>query len=164
MAHKILVAVDGTDESERALEYAAKMAREMEDAHLTIFSVGEPVPNDFIEHDKLPEGETEREQLEKLWEGSDRFHAEHEQVRDKMFKRMVRRAEKLGMEPDHIDTKYASREVSIPAEIVNEAEEGAYEAICLGKHAHTGLKELFHGSITDRVKRQAKDCAVWVVE
>ena len=43
MTHRILVAVDGSNASERALEYAAKMVRDLSDSQLTLFHVGEPL-------------------------------------------------------------------------------------------------------------------------
>jgi hypothetical protein len=44
------------------------------------------------------------------------------------------------------------------------AEKGNYEAICLGRQGRSSVKEFFIGSVSERVVRHARGCAVWIVE
>ena len=164
MTHKILVAVDGSGASERALEYAAKMARDLGDAQLTIFHVGEPIPVNVMEYDKLPgEGEWE-EKLEKHRQEVENYEKQEAQADAKMFRYLRHRAEQLGLKPEQVDTRFSADVQNIPTEIMLEAEKGGYEAICLGRQGRTSVKEFFIGSVSERVVRHARGCAVWVVE
>lgn len=164
MAHKILVAVDGSDASERALEYAAKKARDLKDAQLTIFNVGEPIPINVMEYDKLPGKGSWEERLEKHREEVDEFERDEAKASAEMFRYLKHRAEQLGLRPEQVSTKFAADVQNIPTEIIMEAEKGGYDAICLGKQGRSAVKEFFIGSVSERVVRHAKSCAVWVVE
>jgi len=164
MTHKILVAVDGSGASERALEYAAKKALDFGDAQLTIFHVGEPIPVNVMEYDKLPgKGEWE-EKLEKHRQEVEKYEKMEAQADTEMFRYLKHRAEQIGLKPEQIKTRFAADVQNIPTEIIMEAEKGGYEAICLGRHGRSSVKEFFIGSVSERVVRHAKGCAVWVIE
>jgi nucleotide-binding universal stress UspA family protein len=164
MTHKILVAVDGSGASERALEYAAKMACDLGDAQLTIFHVGEPVPVNVMEYDKLPgKGEWD-EKLEKHREEVENYEKNEAKADSEMFRYLKHRAEQLGMKPAQVDTRFSADVQNIPTEIIMAAEKGGYGAICLGRQGRSSVKDFFIGSVSERVVRHAKGCAVWVVE
>ena len=164
MAQKVLVAVDGSDVSERALEYAAKKVRDLKDGQLTIFTVGEPIPINVMEYDQLPGKGSWEEKLEKHREKVDEFEKDEAKASAEMFRYLKHRAEQLGLKPEQVSTKFAADVQNIPTEIVMEAEKGGYDAICLGKHAGSAMKEFFTSSVSGQVVRHAKNCAVWVVE
>ncbi|HXV19856.1 MAG TPA: universal stress protein [Desulfuromonadales bacterium] len=164
MTHKILVAVDGSGASERALEYAAKMARDLGDAQLTIFHVGEPIPVNVMEYDKLPgKGEWD-EKLEKHRKDVEKYEKKEAQADAEMFRYLKHRAEQQGLKPEQVDTRFSADVQNIPTEIILAAEKGGYEAICLGRQGRSSVKEFFIGSVSERVVRHARGCAVWVVE
>lgn len=164
MAHKILVAVDGSGASERALEYAAKMASDLKDARLTIFHVGEPIPVNVMEYDKLPGTGTWEERLEQHRQEVDRYETDEAKADSEMFRYFKHRAQQLGLKPEQIDARFAADVQNVATEIILEAEKGGYEAICLGRRGRSSVKEFFIGSVSERVVRHAKGCAVWVVE
>jgi len=164
MAHKILVAVDGSDASERALQYAAKMAIDLADTQLTLFHVGEPLRVAAVDHDRLP-GDTEIEKTHEVHsEEIDTYEAKEEQQDAEMFRYLKYRAQQLGLKPEQVETKLANYVENVSDEIITEAEEGDYEAICLGRQGRSSVREFFLGSVSERVVRHAKGCAVWVVE
>lgn len=164
MGHKILVAVDGSLASEHALEYAAKVVRDFDDGQLTIFHVGEPIPVSVMEYDKLPGEGTWEERLEAHRQDVDDYERQEAKGDAEMFRYLKHRAEQLGLKSDQIETKFVADVQNVPTEIIMEAEQGGYEAICLGKHGRSSMKEQLIGSVSDRVMRHAKSCAVWVVE
>lgn len=163
MTHKILVAVDGSDASERALQYAAKMALDLADTQLTLFHVGEPLRVAAVDHDRLP-GDTEMEVTHEVHsEEIDTYEAKEEQQDAEMFRFLRHRAQQLGLRPEQVETKLANYVENVSEEIVSEAERGEYEAICLGRQGRSSVKDFFTGSVSERVIRHAKGCAVWVV-
>lgn len=164
MGQKILVAVDGSEASERAVEYAAKVGNALHDAHLTLFNVGEATPAHLFEHDLLPGEGTTEARLEKHWEKIESADREGEGARDVMFSHLQRRAESLGLQPEQIDARFATDGQNISREILMEAEKGGYDVICLGKRGRSSVTEYLIGSVSERVVRHAKKCTVWVVE
>jgi len=164
MKHKILVAVDGSGASERALEYAAKIASDLRDAQLTIFHVGEPIPVNVMEYDKLPGKGDWDEKLEKHRKDVEKYEKKEAQADTEMFRYLKHRAEQQGLKPEQVDTRFSADVQNIPTEIILEAEKGGYEAICLGRQGRSSVKEFFIGSVSERVVRHARRCAVWVVE
>jgi len=164
MEQKILVAVDGSEASERAVEYAAKVAKDLEKSHLTIFNVGEAIPPRLFEHDVLPGEGTTQQRLEKQWQGEEELEKSREGARESMFSHLAMRAESLGLRSDQIDTRYSADGKSVATEIITEAEKGGYDVICLGKKGRSTMAEFFIGSVSERVVRHAKKCSVWVVE
>jgi len=164
MAHKILVAVDGSDASERALQYAAKMALDLADTRLTLFHVGEPLRVAAVDHDRLP-GDTEIDRTHEVHsEEIDTYEAKEEQQDAEMFRYLRYRAQQLGLKPEQVETKLANYVENVSDEIISEAEEGDYEAICLGRQGRSSVKDYFIGSVSERVVRHARGCAVWIVE
>lgn len=164
MGHKVLVAVDGSLASERALEYAAKVIRDFDDGQLTLFHVGEPIPVNVMEYDKLPGKGTWEEKLEAHRQEVDDYEREEAKEDLEMFRYLRHRAEQLGLRPEQVESKFVADVQNVPTEILMEAERGGYEAVCLGKQGRTSLKNKLLGSVSDRVVRHAKTCAVWVVE
>jgi nucleotide-binding universal stress UspA family protein len=163
MTHKILVAVDGSDASEHALEYAARMARDLKDARITLFHVGEPIPVNVMEYDKLPGAGTWEEKLERHREEVEQYERQEAREDAELFRYLKHRAEQIGFDPEQIDTKFAADVQNVPTEILMEAERGGYEAICLGHMGRASVKEFFTGSVSEQILRHAKGCAVWLV-
>jgi nucleotide-binding universal stress UspA family protein len=166
MAHKILVAVDGSASSERAVEFAAKIVADLKDGSLTILHVGEPIPINVMEYDKLPGKGTWDEKLEKHRQevaGYEKQEAKTDAEKE-LFRFLKHRAEQLGVKPEKIDTRFLADIQNVATEIILEAERGGYEAICLGRQGRHSVKEFFIGSVPERLVRHAKGCAVWVVE
>lgn len=163
MTHKILVAVDGSAVSERALEYAAKMARNMEDSRLTILHVGEPIPINVMEYDKLPGAGSWDEKLEKHRTEVENYEKQEAMADTEMFRYLKHRAEQLGLKPEQVETKFIADVQNVPTEIALEAERGGYEAICMGRPEHGSIKDFFIGSISDQVARRVK-CEVKMID
>jgi nucleotide-binding universal stress UspA family protein len=164
MAHRILVAVDGSSASEHAVEYAAKLGRDIKNFQMTLFHVGEPIPINVMEYDKLPgKGEWD-EKLEKHRKDVEDYESKEAKRDAEMFRFLKHRAEQLGLKPDQVESKFAADVQNISTEILMEAEKGGYEAICVGKQGRSSMKDYLIGSVSDRILRHAKGCAVWVVE
>lgn len=166
MTHKILVAVDGSDASERALEYAAKVVGDLKDGRLTILHVGEAIPMNVMEYDKLPGKGTWEEKLEKHRQEVDKYEKERgeSETEQEMFRYLTHRTEQLGLAPEQVETRFIAHVQNVSTEIILEAERGGYEAICLSRQGRHSVKEFFIGSVSERIVRHARKCAVWVVE
>jgi len=134
---KILLATDGSDYSLQSLKKIIPMAKTLQ-AKLTILSVAEEIP--FI---RGTEGMS-KEELDALVSS-------------------INRETELGLEKARQLFKSAGITVETmmragkPAEVIcEEAERGNFDLIILGDTGRGGLKELFLGSVSNKVVHQAK--------
>jgi nucleotide-binding universal stress UspA family protein len=133
---KVLVPIDFSDCSLKALEYAVAFARE-HDAALTLLNVS-PLSDPQYAAVALLETDTTPETKAEL---------------DKLI------AQKI---PSNLRASAAVLSGDPAAEIVNAARENDFDLIILSTHGHTGIKHLLLGSVAEQVVRRAP-CPVLVV-
>lgn len=138
---KILVPVDLSPFSEKAIAYAADLARS---ANATVGVV--TVVNDVFPYfDFFPVEYTQPDYFHLMKEKAE---TELRQLTDRL----------LG----GIANEVSVRRGYPATEIVNAASEGAYDLIVMATHGHSGLEHALLGSITEKVLRKAH-CPVLVV-
>ncbi|MGF7534720.1 universal stress protein [Bacillus mexicanus] len=147
MFNKILVAIDGSDMSAKALDAAVHLANEQQ-AELSILHVGREavvttssltgmtyVPEHFIEEIR---GEVKKEGL-KILENAKENAAENDVQAETIY---------VNGEPAH--------------EILNTAKERGISLIVVGSRGISGLKEIMLGSVSHKVS-QLSPCPVLIV-
>jgi len=138
--NKILVAVDGSDQSKLAVKWAATIAGAT-DASLTLFNVYKLTTTESMELSKLNNGEI-AERMQSY--GEENF------------------AKVLDVIPDGVDydTKVVMGQPS--EEILDAAEYDGYDHIVMGSRGLSVLEELLLGSVSEKVIRRAH-CAVTII-
>jgi nucleotide-binding universal stress UspA family protein len=138
----MLVPVDFSQSSERALAVACELARGF-DASLTLFHAYAlptyPLPDGFI----MPSAETVAEILEKTQSAMNQQKARAAQLGAPRVAALV-------------------SEGMAYAEIVRVAGEQGFDLIVMGTHGRTGIKHALLGSVAEKVVRKAP-CAVLTV-
>ena len=71
--------------------------------------------------------------------------------------------EQAGLSRDRIATKITAGTASCPKTIVEEARDGGYGTIVVGRRSLSGLQQCFLGRVSNNVLKLAKEMAVWVV-
>ncbi|UCF01869.1 MAG: universal stress protein [Deltaproteobacteria bacterium] len=71
--------------------------------------------------------------------------------------------EQTGLSRDRITTKIAAGTATCPRAIVEEARDGGYGTIVVGRRSLSGVKQYFIGRVSNKVLKLAKEMAVWVV-
>jgi universal stress protein A len=141
--HKILVPLDFSDHSERAVQIAAELARRY-DAPLTLFHVYELVPY------AAPEGHalyTPPPPVAGLFDEYERRLAE-----------VKERALKAGA----VEVQTLLREGFVALQITELAREAHFDLIVMGTHGRQGISHLLMGSVAEKVVRTAP-CPVLTV-
>jgi len=159
---KILVAVDGSANSERAVRYAGEIIGSAIGFEVKLVCV-ERVP----ERDLFPD--------EKSWK---KAAAENDRHKQEFLKHARGILEDAGIGPDKIseeyvtscgspvtpEGEYCSIGTSVAKEIMRVQQEGGYGTVALGRRGMSKAEEFLFGSVTTKVIHLAKDCTVWVVE
>lgn len=133
---KILVSVDGSENSNRALEHAVSLAKDSDAAAITILHVIDMPPTIYIESQKL---------LDQLW-------ANFREESAKMLDRYRTLAQTRGAKTVHI----AVMEGDAAKTIVDYANKGGFDLIVVGSRGLGGIRGLLLGSVSMAVIQTAK--------
>ena len=145
----ILIAVDESENSRRAVSYVAEFLGGIEGFKVTILHVI-PVP----EEDFFPTS-TEKEE----W-----FSQQRGKV-DAMLEGYRQILIREGFQPNDISVRSPVRYCpSMAACILAERDETEYDTIVVGRHGLSRSEEFLFGSISSKIVNHARNCTVWVVE
>ncbi len=159
---KILIAVDGSENSIRAVQYVAEMA-----ACSDAFSVQLLCIERFPDRDLFPDEASWKTRCE---EQSAEMRQFLEDCRDTLLAKGLR-AEAIS-ERYIVSCKspFADRNVtqcsmgtSIAQEILNAAKEGGFGTLVVGRRGVSKAEMFLFGSVSNKIIHHAKGCAVWVV-
>jgi len=140
MFSKVLVPVDGSENSLRALDHAIYLAKKT-GANITAMNVIENPPTVYVESQKL---------LNDLLAN---FRAESARILDKC---------KQIAEKNDVKIETIIGEGDAASSIVGYAEKGGFDTIIIGRRGLGRFKEMVLGSISNKVLHHAK-CSVMIV-
>jgi len=155
MSQKVLIAFDDSDNAMRAVEYVAKVLEK--NCRITIFSV---VPDtasicDLHSPELTPYFKTQQ----------DSFCVLEKKKRELLSTAQLKAKELLvakGFQQDQIRLKSEPKKKGIARDIAAEAHTG-YDLIVLGRRGLAGIKELFMGSVSQKVLSLAQEMPILIV-
>jgi nucleotide-binding universal stress UspA family protein len=148
---KMLLAVDGSENCRRAVDYVGAFAAAA-GAEVTLFSVVRDFKLQLLDV-STPRGE---EIESKLLEEVERDICS-------MFDSYRKRLEQAGVQGTRISIKYKLRSQTRAGDILEEASEGDYGALIIGRRGLSAMQELPLGQVATKVLHRAKETAVWIV-
>ncbi|MCB2193639.1 MAG: universal stress protein [Deltaproteobacteria bacterium] len=155
MDKKILVAVDGSNAAQKAVDYVGLMQGAMiRDLQVTLLYIMNPIPP-YLRR----EGQRNPESFKRLRELETRSRKQASEVLDKCVERLVR----SGFAPEALEKKPLPRSSDAARDILFEAEQGLYDALVLGRRGLSKAQELFLGSVTNKVVQHTQRLPLWVV-
>ena len=162
MLHNVLIAVDGSRNSLRAVEYAGRVFAPNTEARLVLFHILPAISRmnlDKKEIKKIDARKAERPDLAGLY-----WRLEAEEKISKFFAEATDVLLRAGVNPEQIKSKFGVKKGEISEAILEEVDLGNYETLVLGRRGLSRVKEFIMGSISTKVVREARGCAVCVVE
>jgi nucleotide-binding universal stress UspA family protein len=145
----IMLALDDSENSRRAVAYTAHLVGGLEGIRLTLLHVI-PVP----EEDFFPD-EAQRDQWLKQYR--EKIEAVLEEYRQMLMA--------AGFREEVLKTLTPLRHCPSMAEcILSERNEGRYGTIVVGRQGLSRKEEFLFGSISSKIVNHARQCTVWVVE
>jgi len=155
---KYLVAMDGSDEAMRAVDYVGAMLAGR-DCTVTLFHVLRGF--EFL---TLGFGEVFVPSPEVL--GGEEIKAEFQRAEEAMKEvcnQAIDRLEQAGLKRDQIRTKIVTGAASRAKAIVEESKNEGYGTIVVGRRGLSRVEEFFMGRVSSKVIQLAKEMTVWVV-
>ena len=148
---KMLLAVDGSDNCRRAVDYVGTFAAAA-GAEVTLFSVVRDFKLQLLDVSTPRGEEIENKLLEEV-----------EQDILSMFDSYRKRLEHAGVKGTQISIKHKLRSQTRAGDILDEASKGAYGALVIGRRGLSTIQELPLGQVATKVLHRAKGTAVWIV-
>jgi len=145
----MLVAVDNSENSRRALRYVGRMVKHLSGPVTLLHVVPSPNPDLFADQETM-----DREVKRREAEG----------------RQLLSRARDIlgeeGVDPGRVTEKLvvAAPPLTVAEAVLSEQSSGGYETVVLGRRGMTPKEEFLFGSVSSAVVRRAKGVTVWVVE
>ena len=145
----ILIAVDESENSRRAISYVGQLLGGLEGFKVTILHVV-PEPDE----DYFPSSAEKEKWL-----------TQYRQKIDAMLEDSRQLLIKNGFEPQNVSVRSTLRYCPSMAEcILSERDETGYSTIVLGRQGLSRSEEFLFGSVSSKIVNHARKCTVWVVE
>ena len=145
---KILVAVDATPTSEKAVDYIGDIAGKIKEVHVCLLHIyPEPPPGYYASGKSLPD---------------------YQQTKEKeaagIFAKATAILQKYGINAQAVCRECRMADHStISQTIINIQEAGEYGTIVVGKRGVSKAEEFLFGSISNALVHHSKNVAVWVI-
>jgi nucleotide-binding universal stress UspA family protein len=160
---RILVAVDESENSNRAVKYVGSLLRETPKTAVTLFHVLKPIPRELLEHGGSENPAAEAQLSQQLRNEQEAWIRQEGESESPVLKKACETLTQSGFDRSQVAFKIG-HEDDIARNILEEARNGKHETIVVGRHGTSGIKRLFGGGVTDQLLRDAKGFAIWVVE
>jgi nucleotide-binding universal stress UspA family protein len=165
-ANNILVAIDDSASSERAIKQVAGAMRDPSASRITLLHVIRPVPPKILEHgggeDPQQEQrlEAERDADQAAW------RQQAEQDAQPVFANALSVLKAANVPDKAIETQiYAPVPgEDIAAAIVNVARDNACGTVVVGRSSYSWLREVIYTHVADQLMQQEPKLRLWVVE
>lgn len=147
MHERILMAVDDSPASEKALEYVARMVTGRPEHYVHLVHVLPPVASASMGG----EGPSEAAQRDRARE---------------LLERMGARLREAGLADGHVDSGYLAvrSDTSMVEGLLDTARDQSCSTIVVGRSALPRVRELFHSHPADELVRKAQGFTLWIVE
>jgi nucleotide-binding universal stress UspA family protein len=155
MGKKILVAVDDSLPSARAVKYAARMSSVVREMTYTLFYVEAVIPETLVEEANTdPKAKADVDRLDRLnAESAKRILDNHKEL-------MCRE----GVPENNIETVAQRKQAGTAKDILNLAQQGLYNAILMGHGDIMRSRDFFMGTTAAKVLEHSLEVPVWVVD
>ena len=159
---KILVAVDESENSERTIRYVGSLLRGISEITLTLFHVLKPMPRKLLEHGGSENPAVEGRLSTQLREEQEEWSRNEQVVECSILTKARQTLEKTGFPTDRVALRFG-HEDDIARNILEEAREGGYDTIAVGRHGVSKAKRMFGGGTTQQLLRDASGVTLWVI-
>ena len=162
MLHNVLIAVDGSRNSLRAVEYAGRVFAPNAEVRLVLFHILPAISRMNLDKKEIKAIDTHRDERADL--AGLYWRLEDEEKIGRFFAEATNLLVQVGVQPEQIKSKFGVKKGEIATAILEEVDIGSYQTLVVGRRGLSRMREFFLGSISTELVREAQGCAVCVVE
>jgi nucleotide-binding universal stress UspA family protein len=155
MQKKILIAVDDSPPSRQAVAYAGRMAGAIPELAATLFYVQPPISQFLLEEAKR--SASAQSELKKLaTRNTEAGHKLLSSCREILIRN--------GMQEERIERVTQPRSQGVAKDILDDAQNGLFDAILVGRRGVSFLQQMFTGSVSAHLIENSPVIPVWLVD
>lgn len=164
---KILLAIDASDASRKAVEFLGKAFGDNAPATLsiTLLHVVDSLPDYIMSRSSDPHAAPAFREVATEWTASARNEGE------KLIATYASRLTSAGIPGAALNQKLVTkdalpeaRKVIAALTIIEEMKTGKYDVVCVGRRGTSAASGAFPGSVAEKILREAMGTTVWVVD
>lgn len=156
---KILIAIDDSPNTFKAVEYVAQQFSGVGDLELGLVHVLPNLPAIFWDEGHILSEEEKKDRKKVV----DKWIADRKARMEPVFKKAIDTLAGKGIKASQIKTKSLSDSTDVAASLLEEAKDGGYQTLVVGRRGGRE-KNLLIGSVTSRIISQGSGVAVTIVE
>jgi nucleotide-binding universal stress UspA family protein len=162
----ILVAVDDSEASDRAVSYVAQMVDGRSEFHILLFHVPASMPPQLLEFGGAEVPAREERAEAELSAARAAWVEEVAKAAQPIFAGAKTRLREARIAEGDVETLLftPSAEQSLETSILTAARAHECGTVVVGREAFSWLKELFQTHVADKLIRQADDLTLWIVQ
>jgi nucleotide-binding universal stress UspA family protein len=160
---RILLAVDDSPDSERAVRYVGSLLRETQHVDITLFHVLKPMPRELLEHWGSENPAVETDLGKQLRTEQESWVRTEGALEYPILVKALDALARTGFPIERVTLKFG-HEDNIVKTVLDEARAGGYSTIVVSRHRDSTVKRFWGGGVSDHLLKEANGFAVWVVE
>lgn len=163
---RILIAVDETDASLKAVRYVARLMGGRKDIHVRLFHVLPAIPPKLLETGGTEDPGKERQLNADLQAAQTEWVAHARQSAKTCLETTIALLIDHGLLAENLSTEFSSsaHKPDVVREVLEAAKRWDCGTIVTGRHTLSWVKELFHRHVGEELVQRARGYTVWVVE
>ena len=154
-SNKIFIAFDGSENSMKAVHYAAKMFKHEKDLDFTLCGIYQKFSHGPIDTE-MPGSEKVKHALRDL-------EVDREMGREKI-EQASQELVKAGIDVNKVHIKYVQGQENVPKDLVNQIMEGRYGTVIVGRRGQSNIRDFFFGRVSSTLVNHLQNRTVIVVE
>lgn len=158
----ILVAVDGSENSDRAARYVGSTLRHAPDVKITLFHVLKPLPRELLEHGGSENPVVEDRLSAQLRHDQAAWYAKQREAECDILTKALGILAQVGFDTKRVVLKFGYEE-DVARNVLEEARNGGYSTVVVGRHGSSRKKRFFGGGVTDQLLGDCSGLTIWIV-
>ena len=165
-AKNMLIAVDDSEASYRAVTYVGSIVGGCEDCHVCLLHALPPLPRELLEFGGSSSPEHEAQEEARIKAEQARWIEAVTQATEPIFTRAKRMLQEAHVPAHAVETQIVDtvNTQDLIQDILDTAQKGNFGTVVVGRESLHGFKALFTSHVGDALIRQAHGLTVWVVE
>jgi len=165
-AKNMLIAVDDSEASYRAVTYVGSIVGGREDCHVCLLHALPPLPRELLEFGGSSNLEHEAQEEARIKAEQARWIEAVTQATEPIFTRAKRMLQEAHVPAHAVETQIVDtvNTQDLIQDILDTAQKGNFGTVVVGRESLHGFKALFTSHVGDALIRQAHGLTVWVVE
>jgi nucleotide-binding universal stress UspA family protein len=162
----ILLAVDDSEASDRAVDYVAQMVGGRKEFQIVLFHVPAPMPPQLLEFGGAENPAREQRGQTELRAAQGELVEEMAKAAQPIFARAQTRFREADIPEESVKAELfmPPAEQSLDTSILQAARAHGCHTVVVGREAFSWLRELFQDHVADKLMQQAGDLTLWIVQ